>query len=564
MVCSKCLLNQRRGDGKDCCFRKPIIINEFLYCMEKKWIALILLVLPLLSISGNVNSDLSGVRLFLWGAEIHRTATSQVSAGVGEVVFTGLPVNIDANSIQVKGIGQFSVLSVSHRHNFLDEPAISREAKMLNDSLDLLKREIDSQQALLNVYGEEEALLLANKSIGGSDAGVKVVDLKSMADFFRTRLTEVKNLQLQTKESLVKLQKAQSRIRNQINELGSPRSNVSEIVVTTSAPRSVRGEFEISFITWEARWNPLYDIRAADTGNPVELVMKASVTQSTGEDWSGISLVLSTAPPFSGRNIPELSTWFLRFLEPALTERSFQIESIPMTRQEMYMADTEALEIQTFDEVGYEPQAIQTQTTITHEYRISTPYTIKSGGSSQLLEVQTNEIPASFTWYAVPRVDRDAYLLARLTGWEDHVVLPGKAGIFFENAYVGQTFIDPLRSEDTLNISLGTDRGVVLERKREEDFASRGILGRRTTETVAWDILVRNNKNRPVNLEVRDQIPVSTDENIEITLDERSDAQYEQSSGMLTWRLELEPGLSQTLPFRYSVKYPSDKKIRLE
>lgn len=535
--------------------------------MENKWIALIMLILPLMGISGTVNSDLSEVRLFLWGAEIHRTATTQVSAGVGEVVFTGLPVNIDANSIQVKGVGQFSVLSVSHRHNFLDEPAISREAKMLTDSLDLLRKEIDAQQALLGVYEEEGALLLANKAIGGSDGGVKVVDLRSMADFFRERLAEVKNLQLQTKEKLVELQKAQSRIRNQINELGSPRTHVSEIVVTTTAPRAVQGSFEISYITRQAGWSPMYDIRATDTGKPVDLVMKASVQQNTGEDWSGVSLVLSTAQPFSGRNIPELSTWFLRFLEPnpfVGTSRNKSIQGAPMMEPEMYRMEAEVADDMMFEMIADEPVVVQTQTTTTHEYRITTPFNVKSGGGSQMLEVQTHELPATFTWYSVPKIDQDAYLVAMITGWEEHVILAGETGIFFENAFVGETMINPMLTDDTLKVSMGTDRGVVLERNREEDFASRGILGRRTTETVAWEIEIRNNKNRTINLEIRDQIPVSTDENIEITLDERSGAQYEQSSGMLTWRLELEPGQSQTLPFRYSVKYPSDKKIRLE
>jgi uncharacterized protein (TIGR02231 family) len=535
--------------------------------MKTNWIACILLFIPLMGFSGSVNSELTGVRLFLWGAEISRTSANQVEAGINEVVFTGLPVNMDANSIQVKGVGSFSVLSVSHRHNFLDEPAVSLEVKMLTDSLELLKKEMDSQQSLLNVYEEEQGLLLANKAIGGSDTGVKVAELQSMANFFRSRLMEVKRLQIETKQKLVELQRAQSRIRNQINELGSPRTNVSEIVVTTSASRAVRGIFEISFITWEARWNPLYDIRASDTGNPVELVMKASVTQSTGEDWSGISLTLSTAPPFSGRNIPELSKWFLRFLDPnpfVGASRSKSIQEAPMMAPEMYRMEAEVADDMMLEMITDEPVVVQSQTTTTHEYRITTPFNVKSGGGSQMLEVQTHELPATFTWYSVPKIDQDAYLVAMITDWEEHVILPGETGVFFENAFVGETMINPMLTDDTLKVSMGTDRGVVLERKREEDFASRGILGRKTTETVAWKIDVRNNKNRRINIEIRDQIPVSTDENIEITLEERAGAQYEQLSGMLTWRLELEPGQSQTLPFRYSVKYPSDKNIRLE
>jgi len=521
---------------------------------------------PLLVSASGINSQLKGSRVFLWGAEISRSATVEISPGINEVIFTGLPADMDPNSIQVKSVGNFAILSVAHRHNHLESPQMTTKMSGLRDSLDYYKSQIDLLQAMLKVYDEEEALLSANKSIGGGDTGVRVADLRTMADFFRSRFTEVKKLQLETRKELEAAQQRHARIRTQIGELTRERSFVSEIIVTTSAARALKGQFDFSYITRMARWNALYDIRAIDTDKPVELLMKASVNQNTGEDWSNIHLVLSTASPLDGRTVPALSPWFLRFLEPIVASPVLEMRSRKMMdaepMAEMFIADDLASEMVV---VGYGTQTVvASQTATTREFHITTPFDIKTGKGSQMVEIQKNELPAIFTWYAVPRIDKDAYLVARVTGWEEYVILPGEAGIFFENAYVGKTILDPMQSTDTLEISMGMDRSVAVERVRLADFSRKGILGRRTTETVAWEIKLRNNKNRVINLELKDQIPVSTHADLQVTLEEKSGADHQESSGILTWRLTLPAGESAQRVFRYSVRYPSDKKVMLE
>ncbi len=526
-------------------------------------------VLSYSALPATISSRLESVRVFLWGAEIHRTATAEVKPGIHEVVFTGLPMDIDPNSVQVKGSGPFTILSVSHRNNFLRSPEVSSELKVLRDSLEYYTQRLNNRQAMLNVYQEEEALLLANKSMGG-EAGVRPAELKNLADFFRSRMTEVKELQLKTRIEIQQLQDRQNRLRQQIARLGSEQNvNVGEVVVTVSAARSARGQFEFSYITRSAGWNALYDIRAEDTQKPVEMLMKASVRQNTGEDWENIRLTLSTANPLDSRVVPSLSTWFLRYVEPlpyGAAQRSRLKESI--------MMDTEAFPLHIViaeDEIVEDALAgsvagitVATQTHTTREYFIDTPYNIMSGADDLMIEVLRDELPAQFTWFAVPRVERDAFLVARITQWEDFVILPGPMGVFFEDSWVGSTFINPEQTADTLEVSLGTDRSVAVERERLTEYSRKGMLGRRTTETVAWNIVVRNGKNVPVNIEIKDQIPVTTDADIQITLEEKSGASHLESTGILTWRLEIAPGETVRKPFRYSVRYPSDKKIRLE
>jgi uncharacterized protein (TIGR02231 family) len=339
-------------------------------------------------------------------------------------------------------------------------------------------------------------------------------------------------------------------------------------VVTTSAQRAVRGNFSFSYITRSAGWNALYDIRANDTGSPVELLLKASVYQNTGEDWDNVTMILSTGTPLDSRVVPSLETWFLRFTQPLMG----RVSGIDISSQanELYIIDAEMAPGAPFDEVDEDPifsipdLVSVSETYTTHEYEITTPFSVPSGLQPSLVEVRRAEVPAQFTWFAVPRVDSDAYLIARLTDWEEFIVLPGEAGIFFENSWVGKTWLNPAQSGDTLNVSMGIDRGVTVERKRMAEFSRKGLLGRRKTETIAWEIVIRNGKNRAVDIEVKDQIPVSTDAEIQVSLEESSGARYEESTGMLTWKVKLEPGETLKKEFRYSVRYPSDKLLRLE
>ncbi len=533
--------------------------------MNKKIVVIGLLLLSYAVSAAAVNSRLESVRVFLWGAEINRTATAEVKAGIHEIIFTGLPMDIDPNSVQVKGSGSFTILSVSHRNNFLRSPEVSSELEVLRDSLEYYTRRLNNRQAMLNVYQEEEALLLANKSMGG-EAGVRPAELESLADFFRSRMTEVKELQLKTRIEIQQLQDRQNRVRQQISRIGSEQNtNVGEVVVTVSAARNTTGQFEFSYITRSAGWNAMYDIRAEDTDKPVEMLMKASVRQNTGEDWENIRLTLSTANPLDSRVVPSLSTWFLRYVEPlpyGVAERSRLNEAYTLEMVAAPFAEDEIIEEDLAGSVAEITVATQTHTT--REYFIDTPYNIMSGADDLMIEVLRDELPAQFTWFAVPRVERDAFLVARITQWEDFVILPGQMGVFFEDSWVGSTFINPEQTADTLEVSLGTDRSVAVERERLTDYSRKGILGRRTTETVAWEIVVRNGKNVPVNIEIKDQIPVTTDADLQITLEEKSDAIHQETSGILTWRLEIAPGETVRKPFRYSVRYPSDKKIRLE
>ena len=181
-----------------------------------------------------------------------------------------------------------------------------------------------------------------------------------------------------------------------------------------------------------------------------------------------------------------------------------------------------------------------------------------------MVGVTTHSIPAQYKHYSTPKLDRDAFLYARTTGWEDLNLLPGEANVFFEGTYVGKSFLDLSRPQDTLNISLGRDKGVVVERVKRKGFSEKPVIGGKRTVTIGWDITVRNTKGTAIDLELRDQYPVSSQSEVEVKLEDAGGAVVEKDKAMLTWSLQIAPKESRKLGFTYSVKHPKEQPVVLE
>lgn len=194
---------------------------------------------------------------------------------------------------------------------------------------------------------------------------------------------------------------------------------------------------------------------------------------------------------------------------------------------------------------------------------ISIPYDIPSNGKEQLVALQQLTVPAQYKYYAAPKLDRDAYLLAEIVDWEKLNLLPGEAVIMFEGTYVGKTFIDPQSNRDTLNLTLGQDKRIVISREKLKDFSSVKFLGSSRKQVLTYELTVRNNKKEAAALILKDQYPLSTNKDIEIELLENSNAIVNTEIGVLTWKVTLQPGESRKFRISYSVKYPKDKLVSL-
>ncbi|MGK7369643.1 MAG: DUF4139 domain-containing protein, partial [Candidatus Halalkalibacterium sp. M3_1C_030] len=195
-------------------------------------------------------------------------------------------------------------------------------------------------------------------------------------------------------------------------------------------------------------------------------------------------------------------------------------------------------------------------------FNIDTPYSVTGDGNRKKVTLKEHSIPASYRYYALPKAREKAYLQAMVTDWEDLNLLNGQANLYFEQAFVGRSQIQTGAVSDTLKFSLGQDESISIERNRLKEFTEKNFFGNRVRETRAWELTVRNAKNKEINLTLVDQIPVSTNEDIEVDLQERNGAALNKETGELTWNLTIAAGESTSRRFRYQVEYPSGKQIQ--
>lgn len=196
-------------------------------------------------------------------------------------------------------------------------------------------------------------------------------------------------------------------------------------------------------------------------------------------------------------------------------------------------------------------------------FGIDIPYDVPTNGKEQAAILEVTDVNAIYKHYAVPKMDEDAFLLAQIPGWEKLNLLPGEANIIFEGTYIGKTFIDPNATADTMNISLGRDKRVVIKREKLVDFSSIKFLGSNKMQLFTYEITVKNNKAEQINLRLKDQYPLTTNKEIEVDLQENSNAEINKETGSLEWKIALEPGETKKVRFSYSIKYPKEKFINI-
>ena len=206
----------------------------------------------------------------------------------------------------------------------------------------------------------------------------------------------------------------------------------------------------------------------------------------------------------------------------------------------------------------------QVENTTSFEFEISIPYSIPSESKVTVVEMEHYSLPAEYEYYAVPKADKDAFLLANIVEWEQYNLLEGEANIFFENTFVGKTILDVRYLSDTLSVSLGRDKNVFVRREQVKETTQTRFLSSRTEITRNWRITVRNNKGQPISMVLFDQIPISTLSEIEVTGDILSNGVLNKETGEVHWRFALDPTQRAEFELLYRVRYPRGRNLTVE
>lgn len=179
---------------------------------------------------------------------------------------------------------------------------------------------------------------------------------------------------------------------------------------------------------------------------------------------------------------------------------------------------------------------------------------IPADGADHEVVVKDLSVDAEYNYFAVPKLSKDVYLVASIPNWKKLDLLDGNVKLFLNNMYMGESFINARQTEDTLNLSIGKDKELAVERKDSRTYSSKNLI--KTTDKIEreWTITVKNNKSTSVKITVEDQFPVSTEEDIKVTLTDNGGAEVDEKEGKLTWKLQLKAGEKRELKFSYAVK----------
>ena len=512
-----------------------------------------------------IKAEMKHVTVFPDRAQIDRESAVTLSPGKVVLRLSSLSPYIDPKSVQVKGFGDFTILSVNHQNNYLQNLEESPEIKKLRSQLEALRLKVEDEKAAISVLKEKEAFLVANRGVLLKETSFSVEQLKSVMELYTINMEQV-TMTILKKGRLIKDYEVQiAALQQQISErLGKQSLPSGEIHVTVSAGKQVSGRLHFSYVVMNAGWYPSYDIRVDDIKKPVTIFYKANVYQNSGVPWKDIKLSFSNATPWIAGDIPVLYPWFVDYYYPVppVSKAKSGVLSRSAAPVMMDAVESELKEINMMEAVPVTVQKKTGETTITFD--IAIPYSIPSDGKIQTVEIQRLTSPADYKYVTVPKLSRHAYLTANLSDWAQLSLQSGEATLYFENSYVGKSNIDVNQLSDTLTLSLGTDNSILVKREKRQDFTSRRVIGSNKTETFSFLLTVRNNKPSGIRIILNDQIPVSSNSGITVEAIELSGGRHDVLTGEITWDLEINPQESKQIVLTYSVKYPKDRSVILE
>ena len=529
----------------------------------KKVIALCLSVVSSLALFAqtNVDSKITQVTVYLQGAQLVHTSETQVAQGKQTVVFTGLSADMQPESVVLE-CGNKNVIfqSVSIRNNYLKEQTPNTKIAELQEKSALVEEKLATLRAEKGVYAKERDMLFRNEAIGGTANNVPIAEIEKAADFFRKRNNEINVFLLKADAEERKLIKESAGYTSQLLEMNAKENPpTSEVTVVLDAKVRGNATFTLKYLVRNAGWAPKYDVRAENAIDPVKLDYHANVFNKSGLDWTEVLMVLSTSEPLQGAEKPTLETW-------DIAEATKRVAGVQMNLQSVMIMDSKSNRSDYLKkedrggegEVAFQQVAVQE---LSAEFEIELPYTILSDGKPYVVDVTSYSLPATYMHYAVPKQDADAFLMAKVVGWNTLNLVSGKASVYFAGAYLGQSFINTASVDDTLSLSLGRDKRVVLARKKQSELSKRQLLGNNEKETFYFETTVRNNRDKEINVLLEDQLPISSDGQIEVAMLEISGAILEKNTGKLSWNMKLAPGESKTITLGYSIKTPKSMQV---
>lgn len=533
-----------------------------------------------------LDTHISAVTVYADRALVTRRGSVTLTGNETELVIASLPCTIKTESIRATGTGEIAVklLGIRTEKIFTSEP-VEEKTKKLVQRIEQLE---EQQRTIIDQITARKLQIkfiegLSDKSIGffSSSLAKQQVGLNEageLLNFLGQNYRKYVGAAAQLGKQQQQLNKQLEAIRKQLYQLQNYRPQESlSIFVAIEASDSGDFELEISYMINRAKWKPLYDLRINTSDNQINLSYLAEVSQNTGEDWTNVALTLSTAKPGLGTLPPRLDPWYIDIFSSAPKP----IEARKMKREigvDVFMeSDNESLNPIMFNSpqvsvasMAAVPASIAAETaiaTVSTEggvvtFQIGGNNHIPTDGNAKKVTIFNENYPYRPEYIALPRLVSFAYLQAVVTNpLTGATLLPGKANIFRDNTFVGTIDLENISPGQEFKLNLGIDEGLKIERELVERQVDKKLIGNQRRTSYAYRLNITNLRQLPANLILKEQLPVSRNEQIKVRLTLTNPKVVLGEMGLLEWTIELQPGAKQELYYQFVVENPPDLTV---
>jgi TonB-dependent SusC/RagA subfamily outer membrane receptor len=583
---------------------------------------------PIISgqIEKDIKSKISKVTVYTKGAQIEAEAAFELQQGKMLLSFKNLSPYINKESIRIDGDGNYTILNVQLKNDYINELEKTTEINDLTVKIQALADKIEDESTGINILNEKLNFLKSNINVTGKEQSINPETFKSLNLIYGENI-ENYSLDILKRQRIIKdYTKESQKLKNQLSSLNSRNEMPSGIItVMIDSKKTQNSTIKLSYIVDNANWYPSYDIRFVNTTKPLTITFRANISQNTGVDWNNVDLNLSTAKTNISGQIPTLATNYLQFYYPSVEKAlsgkaaglvisnntgapgasaSAQIRgvsSLETNNNPLYIVDgipqSDISMIDPNDIANIEvlkdasstaiyganasngvvvvttkknedksnmPLTVTTRSETSNEYSVEARQSINSDNKLNTISFRETELKTTYEYQAIPKLSKSVYLIGKVTDWYKADLLDGEANIYLQNSYVGKSRINTQQYSDTLDISFGIDNNISVNREKIKDFSESQFIGSNKKETFAWKLTIRNNKPYAIKAKLFDQVPISSNKDIQVETTELSGGVMNPNTGKVQWLLDLNPNETKQIILKYSVKYPKDKTVIID
>ena len=530
------------------------------------------------------NGKISKVKVYIEQAKLEKTTTFPLKQGNNEIILSGNSPYMQPQSLQFTSLNDFIITDFTPFIQYVQpkqqaEDRLSfenkRQLKVLRDSLDGLNLKNSDSYTLVSILNKEKNVLENMKVMSQPQTIDSIPKIKDGLSYYRDKMLEVTKMLQKENTIITKRTKSISEVTNQINLIlqgelnnSNPRNEYYIRLNIYSEKAIPQCKLSYSYNVTGVSWQPYYDIKFTKPSEPVAFVLKAQLTQQTGEDWNDVTLIFSTEQPNNRRTLGELYPYYLRENQPiaykanrgkvSLSDESVDAMSVPEDFAPM------AASAKMANGTGYSKMTVSQLTMLGKEYEVGMKHTILSDGKEKTIALETKTTKSDYKHYSIPKIDKSVYISALLPDWESLELMDATGKIYLEDSYINDTYINSNSTSDTLSLSIGADKRVAIDRKVTKSKPEKvGLLSSLSETIVTITISIKNNNQTNIDLNLVDQIPLSNTENITITAGDIAKAEYDQKTGKLIWNLTFTPLEAKTIIFTYTVRHPKNANLFL-